>query len=143
MPTSAPTSPYRDHPTAAELQRALREAPVLARDETASAHFLGLPVVWRTRFFDAIECGRGPIKQLSFTQRGLHSHARSDNPIYCFLDLTQDDGFRELRRGRRVDLYGRIASIDVTLGTTLELDRYVVLQETLLDRWVEKMDSRG
>lgn len=133
---------YSQTPNQAQIQRALKRAPALQRDELIASRYLGLSVYWRTRFFDALDINRGSLKHFSFTQRGWHRFARMDHPIYAHIDINQYPETRTLRRGHRVDLYGTIVKVDNMLGITLALDRFEVLPLTLFDRLVVREDSR-
>lgn len=128
--------------TAARITWQLHRLPALERDAFIAAHYLGQPVAWNTRFFDAIDWGAGSVLQFSFLQRGWHRHARLDNPIYAYIDIEQHPETRGLRRGRRIDLYGTIKGIDVVTGITLTLDRFEILPVNFVDRFVISSDSQ-
>jgi hypothetical protein len=133
---------YSQQPTQAQIMRALKRVPALQRDEIIASTYLGRPVCWKTRFFDALDINQYDIKQFSFTQRGWHRFSRFDNCIYARISIEQHPETRQLRRGRRVDLYGTITEVDTTLGITLALDRFEILPLSLLDRLVQREDSR-
>ena len=133
---------YSKIPTPARILRALKRAPALQRDDIIAATYIGMRVCWKTRFFDALDINRDPIRQFSFTQRGWHRFARFDQPIYALIDIDRHPETHPLRRGRRVDLYGTIVEIDTVLGVTLALDRFEILPVNLLDRFVVMGDSR-
>jgi hypothetical protein len=128
--------------TPAKIHWKLHHLPALERDAFIAAEYLGQRVSWKTRFFDAIDCGRGAVLQFSFLQRGWHRHARLDHPIYAYVDITGHPETRSLRRGRRVDLDGTIAEIDFVTGITLTLERFEILPISLLDRFVVSAESR-
>jgi hypothetical protein len=128
--------------TPAQIFRSLKRLPALQVDEAIASRYVGLRVYWKTRFFSALDINQDSVKQFSFTQRGWHRFSRFDQPIYCLIDISQHPETRSMRRGRRVDLYGRITNIDIVLGIKLALDRFEVLRLTLLDRFVVYQDSR-
>lgn len=128
--------------TPAGINWKLHRLPPLERDAFIATHYLGQPVAWRTRFFDAMDWDAGSVLQFSFLQRGWHRHARLDNPIYAFIDVAQHPEMHGLRRGRRVDLFGTIKGIDFVTGITLSLDRFEILPVNLLDRLVISSESR-
>ncbi|MGY3485516.1 hypothetical protein ACVW1C_003399 [Bradyrhizobium sp. USDA 4011] len=128
--------------TPAEISWQLHRLPALERDAFIAAHYLGQPVAWKTRFFDAIDWGAGSVLQFSFLQRGWHRHSRLDNPIYAYIDIEQHPETRGLRRGRRIDLDGTIKGVDFVTGITLELDRFEILPVNFLDRFVISSDRR-
>jgi hypothetical protein len=132
------TSAYSEQPTQAQIMRALKRVPALQRDEIVASTYLGRRVCWKTRFFDALEY---VVKQFSFTQRGWHRFSRFDRCIYAYISIERHPETRQLRRGRRVDLYGAITKVD-TNGITLALDRFEILPLSLLDRLVQREDSR-
>jgi hypothetical protein len=80
--------------------------------------------------------------QFSFVQRGWHRRARMDKLIYAYIDITRHPETRSLRRGRRIDLDGTIAEIDVVTGITLMLERFEILPLSLLDRFIVRSESR-
>jgi hypothetical protein len=135
-------SAYSEQPTQARILRALKRVPALQRDEIIASSYLGTRVYWKTRFFDALDIGRYSVKQFSFDQRGWHRFSRFDRCIYAHINTEQHPETRLLRRGRRVDLYGTITDVDTTLGITLALDRLEILPLNLLDRIVQREDSR-
>src|SRR6202789_771423 len=120
---------------------ALKRVPALQRDEIIASTYLGRPVCWKTRFFDALDINRYDVKQFSFTQRGWHRFSRFDNCIYARISIERHPETRQLRRGRRGDLYGAITKVDAG-GITLALDRFEILPLSLLDRLVQREDSR-
>lgn len=122
--------------------RALKRVPALQRDEIIVSTYLGRRVCWKTRFFDALDIDQYDVRQFSFTQRGWHRFSRLDHCIYAHVSIERHPETRQLRRGRRVDLYGTIAKVDPTLGITLALDRLEILPLSLLDRLVQSADSR-
>jgi hypothetical protein len=128
--------------TPAQIFRSLKRLPALQLDEAVASRYAGLRVYWKTRFFLALDINQGSVKQFSFMQRGWHRFSRLDHPIYCHIDISQYPETRSLRRGRRVDLYGRITDVDIVLGIKLALDRFEILPLTLLDRFVVYQDSR-
>jgi hypothetical protein len=128
--------------TPARIFRSLKRLPALQRDEAIASTYVGLRVCWKTRFFDALDIGQGSVKQFSFIQRGWHRFSRLDHPIYCYIDISQHPETRSMRRGYRVDLYGRITGVDIVLGIKLALERFEILPLTLLDRFVVREDSR-
>jgi hypothetical protein len=135
-------SAYSNQPTQARILRALKRMPALQRDEIIASTYLGRRVYWKTRFFDALDIGQYSVKQFSFTQRGWHRFSRFDRCIYAHINIERHPETRLLRRGRRVDLYGVIAKVDVMNGITLALDRLEILPLNLLDRIVQREDSR-
>ena len=136
------TSAYSKQPTQARILRALKRVPALQRDEIIASTYLGTRVYWKTRFFDALDIGQYSVKHFSFTQRGWHRFSRFDSCIFAHINIEQHPETRLLRRGRRVDLYGTITNVDTTLGITLALDRLEILPLNLLDRIVQREDSR-
>jgi hypothetical protein len=136
------SSAYSKQPTQARILRALKRVPALQRDDVIASTYLGKRVYWNTRFFDALDFGQYDVKQFSFTQRGWHRFSRLDRCIYAHISIEQHPETRLLRRGRRVDLYGSITNVDTTLGITLALDRFEFLPLTLLDRMVQREESR-
>ncbi|MBR0756070.1 hypothetical protein JQ604_28180 [Bradyrhizobium jicamae] len=128
--------------TPAKIIWTLRQFPALERDAFMASEYLGQRVAWKTRFFDVIDYGAGSIKLFSLFQRGWHRHARFDRSVYAHIDINSHPETRDLRRGRRVDLGGTIAAIDIVTGITLTLDRFEILPVSLLDRFVIKSDSR-
>lgn len=128
--------------TPAKINWKLHHLPALERDAFVATEYLGRRVSWRTRFFDAIDCGRGSILQFSFVQSGWHRHARLDKLIYAYIDITRHSETRSLRRGRRIDLSGTIAEIDFVVGITLALERFDILPISLLDRFIISSESR-
>jgi hypothetical protein len=135
------TSAYSEQPTQAQIMRALKRVPALQRDEIIASTYLGRRVYWKTRFFDALDINQYDVKHFSFTQRGWHRFSRFDHCIYAYIIIEQNPETRQLRRGRRVDLYGTITKVD-TNGITLALDRFEILPLSLLDRLVQSEDSR-
>jgi hypothetical protein len=135
------TSAYSEQPTQAQIMRALKRVPALQRDEIIGSTYLGRRVYWKTRFFDALDINQYDVKHFSFTQRGWHRFSRFDHCIYAYIIIEQNPETRQLRRGRRVDLYGTITKVD-TNGITLALDRFEILPLSLLDRLVQSEDSR-
>lgn len=133
---------YLNVPTQAQIMRALKRVPALQRDEIIASDYIGRRVYWKTRFFDALDIDRDPVRQFAYTQRGWHRFSRLDRPIYAHIDIDRHPETRALRRGRRVDLYGAIVKIDTVNGVTLALDRFEILPLNLLDRFVQKEDSR-
>jgi hypothetical protein len=136
------SSAYSKHPTQPQILRALKRVPALQRDEVIASTCLGRRVYWQTRFFDALDIGQYDVKQFSFTQRGWHRFSRFDRCIYAHISIERHPETRQLRRGRRVDLYGAIANVDTALAITLALDRFEILPLSFLDRWVQGEDSR-
>jgi hypothetical protein len=134
-------SAYSNQPTQARILRALKRVPALQRDEIIASTYLGRRVYWKTRFFDALDIGQYSVKQFSFTQRGWHRFSRLDRCIYAHISIERHPETRQLRRGRRVDLYGAITKVDAG-GITLALDRFEILRLSLLDRLVQGEDSR-
>jgi hypothetical protein len=132
---------YSQQPTQARIMRALKRVPALQRDEIIASTYLGRRVYWKTRFFDALDINRYDVKQFSFTQRGWHRFSRLDRCIYAHISIERHPETRQLRRGRRVDLYGAITKVDAG-GITLALDRFEILRLSLLDRLVQGEDSR-
>ena len=128
--------------TPAQIFRALKQLPALQRDEVIASTYIGLPVFWKTRFFEALDINRGSVKQFSFLQRGWHRFSRLDRLIYCYIDADRHPELRSLHRGYRADLHGRITNIDIVLGIELALDRFEILPLTFLDRFVVREDSR-
>jgi hypothetical protein len=126
----------------AKINWKLHHLPALERDAFITAQYLGQGVSWKTRFFDAIDCGRGSVLQFSFQQSGWHRHAWLDNLIYAHIDITRHPETRSLRRGRRGDLDGAIAEIDFVTGITLTLERFEILPISLLDRFIVSSESR-
>jgi hypothetical protein len=51
--------------TAAQIFRSLKQLPALQRDEAIASTYVGLRVVWKTRFFEALDINRGSVKQFS------------------------------------------------------------------------------
>jgi hypothetical protein len=135
------SSAYSQQPTQAQILRALKRVPALQRDEIIASTYLGRRVCWKTRFFDALDINRYDVKQFSFTQRGWHRFSRFDRCIYAHISIERHPETRQLRRGRRVDLYGAITEVDAG-GITLALDRFEILPLSLLDRLVQREDSR-
>jgi hypothetical protein len=135
------TSAYSEQPTQAQIMRALKRVPALQRDEIIASTYLGRRVYWKTRFFDALDINQYDVKHFSFTQRGWHRFSRFDHCIYAYIIIEQNPETRQLRRGRRVDLYGTITKVDM-FGITLALDRFEILPLSLLDRLVQSEDSR-
>jgi hypothetical protein len=129
-------------PTPARIIRALKRIPALQRDQMIASTYLGTRVYWKTRFFDALDINRDPIRQFSFLQRGWHRFSRFDLSIYGHVDIDQHPETRSIRRGRRVDLYGTITNVDIVLGITLALERFDILPLTLFDRLVQREESR-
>jgi hypothetical protein len=68
---------YSQQPTQAQIMRALKRVPALQRDEIIASTYLGRPVCWKTRFFDALDINQYDIKQFSFTQRNIR------RPVNC------------------------------------------------------------
>jgi hypothetical protein len=132
---------YSQQPTQARIMRALKRVPALQRDEIIASTYLGRRVYWKTRFFDALDINQYDVKQFSFTQRGWHRFSRLDRCIYAHISIERHPETRQLRRGRRVDLYGAITKVDAG-GITLALDRFEILPLSLLDRLVQGEDSR-
>jgi hypothetical protein len=132
---------YSQQLTQARIMRALKRVPALQRDEIIASTYLGRRVYWKTRFFDALDINRYDVKQFSFTQRGWHRFSRLDRCIYAHISIERHPETRQLRRGRRVDLYGAITKVDAG-GITLALDRFEILPLSLLDRLVQGEDSR-
>jgi hypothetical protein len=135
------TAPVNVH-TPARILWALKHVPALQRDEIIASTYLGRKVFWKTRFFDALDINQGPIKLFSFIQRGWHRFSRLDHPVYSHIDINHHPETRSMRRGQRVDLYGTIAKVDPVVGITLLLERFDLLPVTLLDRIVQREDSR-
>jgi hypothetical protein len=129
-------------PTPAQIIRALKRVPALQRDEMIASTYLGRRVFWKTRFFDVADIYQDPIRQFSFLQRGWHRFSRLDHPVYGHIDIDRHPETRSMRRGQRVDLYGTIAKVDTVLGITLALERFDILPLTLLDRIVQREESR-
>jgi hypothetical protein len=75
--------------TPAEISWQLHRLPALERDAFIAAHYLGRPVAWKTRFFDAIDWGAASVLQFSFLQRGGHRNSRLDNPIFAYIDIVE------------------------------------------------------
>src|ERR1700758_1177647 len=63
--------------TPAQIFRSLKQLPALQRDEAIASTYVGLLVVWKTRFFEALDINRGSVKQFSFIQRGWRMSPRS------------------------------------------------------------------
>ena len=133
---------YAERPTQAQILRALKRVAPLQRDEVVASIYLGRQVCWKTRFFDALEINRRSIKQFAFNQRGWHRFSRMDLPIYGHIDIDQNPETGSMLRGRRVNLYGTIVQIDTVIGITLDLDRFEILPVNLLDRLVQRADTR-
>jgi len=136
------TSAYSNQPTQARILRALKRVPALQRNEIVASTYLGRQVYWKTRFFDVLDIGQYSVKHFSFDQRGWHRFSRFDRCIYAHINIEQHPETRLLRRGRRVDLYGVITKVDAMNGITLALDRLEILPLNLLDRIVQREDSR-
>jgi hypothetical protein len=129
-------------PKPAQIIQALKRVPALQRDEMIASTYLGRSVFWKTRFFDVADIYQDPIRQFSFLQRGWHRFSRLDHPVYGHIDIDRYPETRSMRRGQRVDLYGTIAKVDTVLGITLALERFDILPLTLLDRIVQREESR-
>ncbi len=131
---------YSEIPTVGQIIFEVDKLPPLQRAQAIASEYLGKKVYWQTRFFDVVSVNRDPVMQVSFSIRGIHLHGSYEKNVYALIDVSREPALRDLKPGRRVDLWGRISDVDNVLGITLQLDRLEVLPETLTDKIVERAE---
>lgn len=134
-------SVYPEKPTLSDIIRTIQPLPALDAADLIASRYLGLQVHWFGRFFGLID-QRDILGayQLSFSQRRWHRSSRG--LIYTDIRPGEYPEIERLRRGTRVDLFGKIQDFDAFLGITLALDRAQVLERNLLDKLIGFSERR-